>query len=204
MRSQYPDLQTDACLYASPERVPGEAMTSFLRRAAAQHRCSYRVLLGPLCLTAKQDPDFRWPWSIQSTARFLSTAPGHVMELIRWREAQIAASGRSSILGDFCSPRFRLCMDCVSQRGFVTYRPESRLTFISLCPVHGVPMVGPFQGDNEDSVVLERMPSSPEVAQFSRSLWQRERTLCALARSNLFMTYGRPIGAMQLLESSPA
>jgi len=157
-------------------------MTSWLQRASVRHACSYRVLLAPFGLTSGQDPDFDWPWSVVSTARFLSTSPRHVMEMIQWRHGQIRIYGRASVMGSRDAPAFRVCPVCVGKYGFAHYRLEGRLDFVTLCPIHGVLMRGPFNGLNA-LASLQSTCWSTDLPRAGQSQISRERTLCRLAIS---------------------
>lgn len=137
-----PALPLEGSLYVSPLPFPREAMTSWLYRTAAAHGCSWSRMRTLLGLRDTEDVDFTWPWELESSAGFLAVPVEALTQLLAWRQSFIAEEDSASclVMGTATAPKFSVCARCVREQKAVHYCVESRLDFVTLCPVHGTPM----------------------------------------------------------------
>ncbi|WP_436296645.1 TniQ family protein [Variovorax sp. LjRoot175] len=148
-------------LYLTPVPVPKEAATSWLQRVAKAHRIpwtGFRRLLG---LGSGLDPDFGWPWELESSARFLATTADQLAQLMAWRCSFIAQARPDGVVtGDSKVPLFSLCRACVAESRVVHYRIECRFGFVRLCPKHGTTLMRVNGGRSLASLECAEVQSS--------------------------------------------
>lgn len=134
-------MPLDGSLYVSPKPFPREAMTSWLLRTAAAHRCSWSRMRELIGLTDEEDADFTWPWELATSAQFLALPVDALAKLLSWSQSYVAQQRAFDlVMGTPMAPVFGVCGQCVREQNATHYCAESRLNFITLCPQHGVPL----------------------------------------------------------------
>ncbi len=148
-------------LYLTPIPLPKEAATSWLQRVARAHEVPWTAFRRLLGLAGHGDPDFGWPWDLESSARFLATTADQLSQLLAWRCSFVAqAKPRGVVRGSSKKPLFTVCRACVAESRLVHYRIECRFDFLRLCPKHGTTLIAVNSDRSLASLSFEEVQSS--------------------------------------------
>lgn len=114
-------------------------MTSWLLRTAVAHGCPWNRMIELLRRAGIGDPDFMWPWDVQSSAAYFAVDPEALASMIAWSESFVAQERAYDLMrGQARAPAFGLCSECIRETRVAHYRVESRFEFSTLCAQHGV------------------------------------------------------------------